>query len=414
MAPANTQCTGSTDDTNITICGGGNAAHILVGLLAQRGYTVNVYAPFSNEAEQWNKSNGVTIQLPNEQSAFGKPNQVSKFPENVIPQADLVIMPIPSFAIKPTLEQIAPHLKQNAIIGAFPGSGGFHWNVREIIRHQFKRNDVIVFGSNQLPYNCRYISYATQAQCLGIKKKVKLATSPPAAAEEVSKILQKVCDPIEFVTVSHMLSLCLYPANQVIHPARLYDLFHDWQDTTVYKEPPMFYAGFTDETAKLADAICKDLKNVANALDQCEEKLFGKIKYDIGSDVDNMRDAMMFYYGDMIEDSSTLKTCFTTNTGYVGLRTPMKCIGEKKYIPLFEQRYFTEDIPYGLCLVKGLADLVDVDVPTIDKLILWAQVHLGKEFIVQGKLKGKDVHTCSTAPQAFGINSAEQLFSENY
>merc|ERR1712137_723056 len=145
-------------------------------------------------------------------------------------------------------------------------------------------------------------------------------------------------------------------------------------------------------------------------LDDWEEKLFGKIKYDIGNDVDNMRDAMMFYYGDMIEDSSTLKTCFTTNTGYIGLRTPMKCVGENKYIPLFEQRYFTEDIPYGLCLVKGVADLVDVAVPTIDKLILWAQAHLGKEFIVQGKLKGKDVATCSTAPQAFASTRWNSYF----
>merc|ERR1712137_342745 len=131
-----TGCTGETNDTMITVCGGGNAAHILVGLLASRGYRVNLYAPFAEEAEAWSNSNGVKLLMPDNQTVTGKPNRVSKFAKDVIPEADVVMMPIPSFAIKPTLEQIAPHLKRNAIIGAFPGSGGFHWNVREIIRHQ--------------------------------------------------------------------------------------------------------------------------------------------------------------------------------------------------------------------------------------------------------------------------------------
>ena len=39
---------------NITICGGGNAAHALAGILgAHEAHQVNVYAPFSDEAKRW-------------------------------------------------------------------------------------------------------------------------------------------------------------------------------------------------------------------------------------------------------------------------------------------------------------------------------------------------------------------------
>jgi len=41
-------------------------------------------------------------------------------------------------------------------------------------------------------------------------------------------------------------------------------------------------------------------------------------------------------------------------------------------------------------------------------VIGWAQGHMGKEYIVNGMLSGRDV-TETNAPQRFGIHSIEQL-----
>jgi hypothetical protein len=54
-------------------------------------------------------------------------------------------------------------------------------------------------------------------------------------------------------------------------------------------------------------------------------------------------------------------------------------------------RYFQDDIPYGLCVFRYLADLVDVSTPEIDRLIQWGQKIMQKEYLVDGKLNGKDV-----------------------
>lgn len=53
-----------------------------------------------------------------------------------------------------------------------------------------------------------------------------------------------------------------------------------------------------------------------------------------------------------------------------GLKTPMiEC--ENGYIPNFECRYFTADFPYGLAIIKQIADMAGIEVPSITKLFSW-------------------------------------------
>ena len=78
------------------------------------------------------------------------------------------------------------------------------------------------------------------------------------------------------------------------------------------------------------------------------------------------------------------------------------------WVPDFTARYFTEDIPHGLVVTRGVAALLAVPTPAIDMLIEWAQKNMGKEYLVGGKLVGKDIQDTS-APQAFGIHSAADL-----
>jgi len=76
--------------------------------------------------------------------------------------------------------------------------------------------------------------------------------------------------------------------------------------------------------------------------------------------------------------------------------------------PDFKNRYFTEDIPLGLCIYKGIADIVGFDTPVLDMIVYWAQAHMGKEYIVDGKLTGKDVGE-TNAPQRFNVTTLDML-----
>ena len=100
---------------------------------------------------------------------------------------------------------------------------------------------------------------------------------------------------------------------------------------------------------------------------------------------------------------------FALNDAYIGFRCPFKRAKDGEgWVPDFENRYFTEDIPFGLCIYKGIADIVNVSTPMMDIVLTWAQTYMGKEYIVNGKLAGRDVGE-TTAPQRFGMTTVADL-----
>ena len=105
---------------------------------------------------------------------------------------------------------------------------------------------------------------------------------------------------------------------------------------------------------------------------------------------------------------SNLQDFFSKNDAYKGFRCPLKQQDNGEWAPDFGNRYFTEDIPLGLCIYKGVADLVGVATPAMDEIITWASRYMGKAYLEGGKLSGKDVVE-TNAPQKFGITSLDGL-----
>lgn len=81
-----------------------------------------------------------------------------------------------------------------------------------------------------------------------------------------------------------------------------------------------------------------------------------------------------------------------------------------EWVPDFQHRYLSEDVPYGLTVTKGVAQIMGLHTPDTDRVLTWAQGHLGKEFMVGSELKGKDVKE-TRAPQAFGFNTLDDLLA---
>ncbi|WP_428353990.1 NAD/NADP octopine/nopaline dehydrogenase family protein [Methyloprofundus sp.] len=124
-------------------------------------------------------------------------------------------------------------------------------------------------------------------------------------------------------------------------------------------------------------------------------------------DIAHIYDFLTHYVYD--DNSPDLTALLRTNAAYRGFRCPFKELPQcRGWEPGFSNRYFTEDIPLGLCIYKVVADIVNVATPTIDKVIIWAQSHMGKENILNATLSGRDVIETS-ALQRFGIHCVEQL-----
>ena len=115
-------------------------------------------------------------------------------------------------------------------------------------------------------------------------------------------------------------------------------------------------------------------------------------------------------YSHDISDKSTLYKAIQTNAAFQVIKHPVKTTKDGKFVPDFTHRYLTEDVPYGLVVIRGIAEIVGVKTPNIDKVLTWCQEKMGKEYLVNSKLRGKDVAS-SRAPQRYGFTTIENVLS---
>ena len=122
-----------------------------------------------------------------------------------------------------------------------------------------------------------------------------------------------------------------------------------------------------------------------------------------------MKDRVIQQYGDQIKDKRTLETVFKTNIGYSTLKIPVKKV-QGGVIPDIEGRIFWEDVPYGLCILKNIADMVYVKTPWINKMIEWHQQFMSKQYLRDGELIPEIIGETG-APRRYGIKNIEELLN---
>jgi len=388
----------------ITICGGGNAAHAMIPIIRNHfSGKINLFLPFGDEANHFQKlidKKGFLTATIGDKKLYGRPDKVSKFAKEVCKEADLVLMPLPAFAHEQTLLQIVPFLKEEVIIGAIPARSGFEYAALKILKDN-KKEKVKIFGMQTLPWACRIKEYAASVNILGTKKSVRMAAFPYKITSDLASFLSRALD-LKVEPLPNMLTLTLANVGQIIHPGIMYGLFKGKEKVSYQKETvPLFYQGVTKE-------IAKRLKEMSDEILILTEKIKVLHKNVNLDHVLGLKDWLIYSYEGSIADKSTLQTCFVTNSAYYGLRAPMKKIDNDYFLPDFQARYLTEDVPYGLVVTKAIAQLVKVDMPIIDEVILTISKWIRKEYIKGNSLEGKDIKD-ARIPQNYGINCLEEI-----
>lgn len=387
---------------DILICGGGNAAHTLAGLLAaQAGQAVRIFLSLPEEARRWQsglaEQGGIRVRLP-EGEVYGRPQAASADPAEVVPGAGLALLALPAFAHEDVLRQIAPYLSAGAWVGALPARGGFDFCAHDALG--LSARHVSIFGLQTLPWACRIEEYGRSARVLGAKAEVDLAARPAAHAADIAAELSRLLG-LRVTPGANFLSLTLAGTGQIIHPGIQYGLFHHW-DGSPYSEAPLFYQGVTPEIASLLQAMSDEVQSLRHALESRAPGLELETVRPLG-------EWLQRAYGDDIADPSSLERAFVSNRAYAGLRAPMRPV-PGGLAPDFQARYLSEDVPYALLATRGVAELVQVPTPWIDRVISWAQQQLGREYLSGGRLQGKDL-SASRAPQRYGCRSLETLLA---
>jgi hypothetical protein len=389
--------------TQVTICGGGNAAHTLAGLLSSRqDLSVLVYAPFGNEAQTWQEgiqqNNGITVYTPTG-TILGRPSTISRDPRTAVVGSEVVLLALPAFAHEPILNQIAAHIMPGAWVGSIPARGGFDMCARGVLSEHL--SEISIFGFQTLPWACRIQEFGKRVTILGAKEQVDLTAWPAGIAPVISTRMQELLN-IPINPTASFLSLTMADTGQLIHPGIMYGLFHDWNGQP-YDKPRLFYQAVDATIAAVLQQMSDEIQLLRATLEGFYRNL------DLSA-VRPLVDWMKRSYQANITDDRSLQSSFATNTSYTGLLAPMQKT-EAGYIPDFQARYLSEDVPFNLLVTRGIAELAGVSTPVINKVLLWAQKRLGKEYLISGKLHGADLNN-TRCPQRFGYTNLDQFMQE--
>lgn len=66
-----------------------------------------------------------------------------------------------------------------------------------------------------------------------------------------------------------------------------------------------------------------------------------------------------------------------------------------------------------MIVVRGIAELANISTPMLDEVILWCQNKMQKEFLVDGKLTGKDLDM-TRCPQIYGFKDLDTFMKTNH
>jgi hypothetical protein len=380
----------------LTICGGGNAAHVLIGLAGQAGWDVDVFAPLAHEADRLRTGGGIMVRQQDKTNG-GHARCISANPAEVIPGSKLVLLALPAFAHDITLRAIAPFLEASVIVGALPARSGFDFAAHSILAER----DLTLFGLQTLPWACRIVTYGQAVEILGTKEVVNLAARPPTLAPRLARELASLFN-VTLQPVSSFLTLTLANPGQLIHPGIMYGLCQGREAIRFTQDTiPLFYQGIDPFTAGLLQAMSSEVQVLARALaahlpDLDPVEVVPLYTWLVGA------------YARDIADKSSLQRAFTTNRAYAGLKLPTCAVGPHAFAVDYTTRYLAEDVPYGLVVTRGLAELAGVSTPTIDEVIYWAQARLERSYLLNDRLAGPDLAE-TRAPQNYGIHNLESL-----
>jgi hypothetical protein len=387
----------------LTICGGGNAGHALA-VVASQNFDGDIDWLVGSEQKADLLRRGISADGLHSTGVITanahRLRTISADPAEVIPNADMVMIVVPAFAHALVLRRIAPHVSDATTIGCLPTRGGFEFEAAQLAPREGGIHRRI-FGLQTLPWSTRVVTPGKVVNIGAAKAEVVLAALPAGDGPEIASRLSEILGT-HVIPAEGFLNLTLGNPGQFIHPGLMYGHFRSWRGEEFDQNSiPMFYAHATDEMGELVEGLSRDAIAVARAM---EVESGNAVKL---QEVIPVHEWLQSSYAHVTADLKTVGSCF--RTGPIQARkAPMIEVRQGRFVPNFGYRYMTEDVPFGLVITRALAEIVNVETPTIDEVIRWAQAVMRKIYLVDGKLEGPDARDLPT-PQNHGVPALSDL-----
>lgn len=330
----------------VCIVGGGNLGHAYSGIMP-----VNIdVVVLTRRPNDW--SNTICILDENKQIVqTHKIHATSDSSE--LTNADVIIITLPCTARLTTLTNIAQYISPKSLLICAPTTGGTNFLFNKL----FPNNPYACL--QRVPYICRTINYGNSVFA-SPKQSLEVFFSKNCSKHHYDLFNQ--IHNIPFTKLQSYWPLILSNSNPIIHIARICEII---QNNYPSNKQYLFYEQWGDTASQIALAMDNELKQVMQALN-----------------VSEYRDLLTHY---QVADQTELTNKIQSIPSFRGIVAPMININGKYHIDS-NSRYIQEDLPYGTCFIKYIAQHLGIKTPNIDKAIVQIQPILGRTLLQNNTL----------------------------
>jgi len=341
------------------VLGAGHGGLAMAGHLGLMGFEVRIFNRSPNRLEPIRRRGAIELiahdgeEIPRGVAPMAL---ASTNMQEVLQDADVIMVAVPATGHAWLAEAMAPHLKDGQIVVLNPGRTGGALEVHHIFHQKNVSADVTVAETQTFLYASRAVNPA-QVQIFRIKNSVPVAAIPAYRTPEVVKALSQAFS--QFIPGDNVIKTGMDNIGAVFHPA--VTVLNSARIESTRGEFEYYIEGITPSVAKVLEAIDK------------ERVAVGAI---MGFNCMTAREWLYVAYDAAGE---TLQQAIHANRGYYGIQAP----------PHLHHRYLTEDVPMSLVPIASIGEMFGSPCRNICTVIQLANVMHGCDYWETGRTAEK-------------------------
>ncbi|MEQ4671203.1 NAD/NADP octopine/nopaline dehydrogenase family protein [Providencia manganoxydans] len=359
---------------NIVICGGGQTGHLAVALFSQYpNIKASLLTQNTTTVERHQQQNNILSVHYNNGEIKNYPVElITHSPQQVIPEADIIILTVPSHRQANWLRFISPCLSSDktVFIGAIPGINGFDWLAEQF----FKDNpNIVIWGMKDVPHIAWGLEPGAKI-CFGGEKSALFIAFHHRENQTNKKRLHEWLSRLYSAPISildNYLEITLTPANPIMHSSVIYGLigpYAQWHNS-YFESPICWWNDCTELSAYYLQRCDEERLAICRHLVNCAGISLATVK----SLIDELREV----YPNQIGDTKTLWSILRTNEAYHGIQLPLIKCEQNGWAFNKQHRVFQEDIAYGLSLLVRIGEHLNIPLPYTNEIYNWCMSYLG-------------------------------------
>lgn len=335
----------------VAVMGGGNGAHTIAADLALKGLTVNMF-----EMEQFADRMQTVFDTRKIEmtgvagSGTARLNRVTSDIGEALEGVEIIFIPLPGFAIGVYAGMLAPYLTDDQMVVIMPGTLAA-LEFRERLRVNGNRGQTIIAETGGLPFATRIVAPG-RVKTFHVRSVCALAAVPGNKGKHVYTKLDGL---YPFVLKKTVVETGLGHLTPLLHPAGA--LLNAGRIERSHGEFYMYEEGMTPGVVKVIGQVDRERLEIGQALG-----------IELPTGVDMMVESG---YG----PRGTLWESINASAGLTPVKGPDS----------LENRYVTEDVPYGLVAWASLGRALGVAIPLMDALIEIGGAIMGKNCWQEGR-----------------------------